>query len=204
MKGMIKLALTLAAFAAVACAGLAVVYTQTKDSIEANKGAKTQAALKEVFPAAERFVEVDVAGLESLAAEDARYKGMAVLAAYRAELQGGRLGYAVRVGGNGYASGMELLAGYANDQKVARVSILRNNDTPGLGKEAGSAKPVDKERGLSFLGQFEGRSASEAFEAKKDVIAISASTITSKAVASMVKLAGKAAQALAARDGGAK
>jgi electron transport complex protein RnfG len=67
---------------------------------------------------------------------------------------------------------------------------MEHSETPGLGANAASHKYfVDKENGVTFHGQFIGKSVDHPFEVKNDVAAITASTITSKAVASSVKAA---------------
>jgi electron transport complex protein RnfG len=76
------------------------------------------------------------------------------------------------------------------------VRVLANTDTPGLG--ANSASPtyfVDKVKKVTFPGQFAGKPLSDSFEVKKDIEAITAATITSKALAKIVKAAGDAAGA---------
>ncbi len=51
-KDMVKLGITLALFASLACASLAVVYSFTKESIEKQSEMQLTASLKEVFPEA--------------------------------------------------------------------------------------------------------------------------------------------------------
>jgi electron transport complex protein RnfG len=74
------------------------------------------------------------------------------------------------------------------------VKILEHQDTPGLGANAASPTYyVDKAAKLTFYGKFAGKPVSDPFVAKEDVAAITASTITSRAVSSVVKAAGTAA-----------
>jgi len=54
---------------------------------------------------------------------------------------------------------------------------------------------VDRARGIHFYDQFAGKVVSDPFVPKSDVIAITAATITSRAVAASVKAAGEAALA---------
>ena len=54
---------------------------------------------------------------------------------------------------------------------------------------------MDKTSKTTFPGQFSGKPVTDAFEVKKDVVAITASTITSKALTNMVKQAGAAGAA---------
>ena len=55
MKQILKLGLTLAAFAVVSCLALAVVNNFTAPVIEKNNAAKTSAGLTVVFPQADSF-----------------------------------------------------------------------------------------------------------------------------------------------------
>jgi electron transport complex protein RnfG len=52
---------------------------------------------------------------------------------------------------------------------------------------------VDKAAGITFYGQFVGKSVTDPFEAKNDVTAITASTITSQAISRVVRASGTAA-----------
>jgi electron transport complex protein RnfG len=64
---------------------------------------------------------------------------------------------------------------------------------------------VDKAAGKTFYGQFAGKSVNDPFEAKNDVIAITASTISSRSISAIVKSAGIAGKAwLDTSRGGAK
>jgi Na+-translocating ferredoxin:NAD+ oxidoreductase subunit G len=54
---------------------------------------------------------------------------------------------------------------------------------------------VDRAKGIHFYDQFAGKAVSDPFVPKGDVIAITAATITSRAVAASVKAAGEAALA---------
>jgi len=71
---------------------------------------------------------------------------------------------------------------------------MEHSDTPGLGANAASPSYyVDRAKGITFYGQFAGKSVTDPFAVKGDVAAITASTITSRAVTSAVKAAGQAA-----------
>jgi hypothetical protein len=61
---------------------------------------------------------------------------------------------------------------------------------------------VDRVRGITFYGQFKDKSTADPFEVKGDVQALTASTVTSKAVADSVKAAGTAAAAWFASQAG--
>jgi electron transport complex protein RnfG len=85
------------------------------------------------------------------------------------------------------------MVGVSRDNFITGVKILEHSDTPGLGANAASPSYfVDRAKGITFYGQFAGKKISDPFEVKKDVAAITASTITSRAVSNSVKAAGLA------------
>jgi electron transport complex protein RnfG len=197
-KTMLKLGLTLALFAGVACAGLSVVYSLTKQTIDAQQSKDLNAALQEIFPGADQFDEITA----SLSSPDPR---ILIGNAYAIKKGGTLAGIAVKAAGPSYGGSAVILSGFTPDKKVAKVVILELLDTPGLG--ANAANPnyfVDKPNKITFPGQFEGKSIADAFEVKADVEAITASTITSRAIAEIIKTSGDAAAAYLDRTGGAR
>ncbi|HOX32915.1 MAG TPA: FMN-binding protein [Spirochaetales bacterium] len=196
IKQFAKLGLILAAFAGVACAGLAVVYVATKDQIAANAGKQLNESLKDLFAEAEEFAP------ESLESPD---PAVAFQAAYVARRGGSPLGIAIKASGPSYGGDSVLLVGVGLDRRLVGVRVLENKDTPGLGANAASPTSyVDKAAKTTFPGQFAGKPISEAFEVKKDVQAITASTITSRALTKIVKAAGGAAGSWLERLAGGK
>jgi electron transport complex protein RnfG len=199
MKNMVKLGFIMAVYATVACVSLAFVYTGTQKVIAERQKADLEAALKDLFPQGEAFEEVT--GTLQNSDSSISFKNEYVIK------QGGApIGMAVRAVGASYGGPVTVLVGVGTDGKIAGVKVLENKDTPGLG--ANAANPsyfVDRASGITFYGQFKGKSLSDPFEVKGDVIAITASTITSKAVTRVVKTAGQAAGTwLAAQTGGSK
>lgn len=189
MKNMLKLGLVLACFAAAACVGLALVYNGTKEIIAQRSQADLEAALKDLFPRADVFS--DITG------EIASPQSTVIFGSQYAIKQGDvLLGTAIRASGPSYGGLITVLVGVKADGRIAGVKILEHQDTPGLGANAASASYfVDKAAKLTFYGQFAGKPVTDPFEAKEDVAAITASTITSRAVASLVKASGTAAAA---------
>ncbi len=189
MKNMLKLGLILAAYAMAACVGLAFVYAGTLSVIEKRQKADLEMALKDLFPAAEDFKELDgelVSGDPSVAFESQ----------YLVLASGQTLGIAIRATGASYGGRIAILTGIGVDRRIGGVKILDNKDTPGLGANAASPTYfVDREKGLTFYGQFAGKAISAPFRVKEDVDAITASTITSKAVTGVVKASALAAGA---------
>jgi electron transport complex protein RnfG len=199
-SGMLKLGLILACFAAAACVMLAFVYSGTKEIIEKRALADLEHSLKDLFPGADAFNET--AGIQSPDASVAIEKGYEVLRG------GKRIGAALRLSRASYGGPVKILAGIGIDGTIAGVRILEHSDTPGLGANAASSSYfVDRAKDLTIYGQFAGKAVQDPFEVKKDVAAITASTITSRAIADAVKAAGLGAAAWfkgAAADSSAK
>jgi electron transport complex protein RnfG len=113
---------------------------------------------------------------------------------YRVLKDGNIIGVAFRTVRGSYGGPLKMLVGIRADGKISGVKILEHQDTPGLGANAASASYyVDRAAGITFYGQFAGKAVSDPFEVKNDVAAITASTITSRAVSDAVKAAGTGA-----------
>ena len=188
MREMLKLGLVLAVVSAVTGGGLAAVNTAVKATIDENNRLEAVRKRQEVFPAAKDFEVRTVDGSEVFLAKDAA---------------GAPLGTVVTAGPRGYAGPIGMTIGIAPDGTVAGLAIskLDQAETPGLGVKVTLA---------AFRGQFRGKDAG-AVRLKKDggtVDAITAATISSRAVANGVRDAlewyrAHAAQiAGRARDGG--
>jgi len=186
IAGMVKLGCTLAVYAAVACVMLAFVYTGTKKIIDDRVEADQQAALKDIFPEANSFEPV-----EGVASPDS---SVSIINAYLAKRDGAVAGMALKVSRAGYSGPIVLVTGVSVDKRVTGVKIMELSDTPGLGANAASPTYfIDRAREITFYGQFKGKGVSDPFVVKDDIAAITASTITSRAVTAAVKAAGQAA-----------
>jgi len=196
IAGMFKLGAVLAVYAGVACVMLAFVYAGTSKIIAARTEADQMAALKEIFPDADEFVEI----AEGVTSPD---PSVTIKSAYLARRNGKTAGMALKVSRAGYSGPITLIAGVGVDRRITGVKIMEHSDTPGLGANAASPSYyTDRANGITFYGQFAGKSADDPFSVKGDVAAITASTITSRAVASAVKAAGQAAVRRLADGGG--
>ncbi|MDR0302887.1 MAG: FMN-binding protein [Treponema sp.] len=185
IKGMIKLGAILAAFAVVACVMLAFVYDGTSAIIAQRQQDDLDAALKELFPDAGRFEKID-----GLASHD---NTVTIEESYAAYKNDKIMGAALRVSRSSYSGLIISMVGVTASGHITGVKILEHSDTPGLGANAASPSYfVDRPNAITFYGQFAGKHAKEPFDVKDDVIAITASTITSHAVSSSVKAAGLA------------
>jgi electron transport complex protein RnfG len=186
LAGMIKLGCTLAVYAAVACVMLAFVYTGTKKIIDNRVEADQKAALKDIFPEADSFEPA-----ENVASPD---PSVSIINAYAAKKDGTTAGMALRVSRASYSGPVVLLVGVSVDKRITGVKIMELSDTPGLGANAASpAYFIDRAREITFYGQFKGKSVADPFAVKDDIVSITASTITSRAVTAAVKAAGQAA-----------
>jgi len=188
IAGMLRLGLILAIFATAACVMLAFVYTGTAAIIEQRHEADLRAAQKEIFPDADSFEPA--VGIESPDAS------VTIGDAYTAIRNGEPVGAVLQLSHAGYSGPIEIMAGVSIDGIITGVKIMEHSDTPGLGANAASPSYfVDRANGITFYGQFAGKSVHDPFEVKGDVVAITASTITSRAVAVTVKAAGIAVTA---------
>lgn len=199
MKNMVKLGFIMAVYATVACVSLAFVYTGTQKIIAERQKADLEAALKDLFPQGESFEEIS--GTLQSPNTSVTFKNEYLIK--QADVP---IGMAVRAVGASYGGPVTVLVGVGIDGTIAGVKVLENKDTPGLG--ANAANPsyfVDRSSGITFYDQFKGKSLKDPFEVKGDVIAITASTITSKAITTVVKTAGQTAGTwLAAQTGVSK
>ncbi|MDR0487333.1 MAG: RnfABCDGE type electron transport complex subunit G [Treponema sp.] len=186
--GMAKLGLVLAIFAAAACVMLAFVYNGTQAVIAQRQQSDLQAALKDLFPDADNFEKID-----SLQSPDVT---VTIENAYAALKNGNAVGAALRLSRASYGGAIKTMTGVSADGRITGVKIMEHSDTPGLGANAASPKYyVDRANLITFYGQFAGKNVIDPFRAKDDVAAITASTVTSQAVASSVKAAGIAVTA---------
>jgi electron transport complex protein RnfG len=186
MKGILKLGIILTLYATESCVGLAFVYSGTKTVIEQRTQADLEAALKELFPDADGFGSLEGA-IKS--ADPAVSFGKE----YEVRQGGSVIGVAITATGSSYGGPATVLIGVDTGGKISGVKIMDLSDTPGLGANASSPKYfVDKAAGKTFYGQFAGKSVDDPFEAKNDVIAITASTVSSRSISAIVKSAGVA------------
>ena len=156
---------------------LAVVYQVTDPIIRASAAEEQKLALKKVLPDADAFDSV-------LTTEKLSEKGIpvpaTVSAVYRGTASGQFAGYAVSVAPKGYGGKIVLIAGIGPDGAIKGVTLVSQNETPGLGTRA--KDPV-------FLGKYAGLSAGDglqvvkkASDRKGDIQALSGATVTSRAV----------------------
>jgi electron transport complex protein RnfG len=179
---MLKFGAILAAFSTCACVMLAFVYSGTSAIIAHKQQADLEAAIMELFPIGDEFKEVS-----DIKSPDPT---VTIESAYVILDHGNILGVAVSLSRASYSGAIKTMVGVSVDGTITGVKILEHSDTPGLGANAASPKYfVDRARGVTFYGQFTGKKYSDPFEVKNDVMVITASTITSRAVSASVKAA---------------
>jgi electron transport complex protein RnfG len=183
-------------YSVAACVGLAFVYSGTKETIAQRTQADLEAALKELFPGADDFEEISGAAVSP-------DPGVSFEKEY-AVRQGGRLvGAALRARGGSYGGPIIVLVGVNAGGTISRIKIMEHTDTPGLGANAASGDYfIDQDGTTTFYGQFTGKAAADPFEVKDDVAALTAATITSRAVARVVKASADAALEWLGKNGG--
>jgi electron transport complex protein RnfG len=187
-SGMLKLGFTLAMFASMSCVMLAFVYNATSSIISQRQQASLEKTLKELFPDADNFEKID-----EITSPDT---AVTVENAYAAMKNNEPIGAALSLSRAGYSGPIKTMVGVTSSGFISGVKILEHSDTPGLGANAASPKYfVDRANGITFYGQFTGKKITDPFLVKEDIVAITASTITSRAVSSSVKAAGIAVNA---------
>lgn len=170
MRDILKIALRLLVIMLVAGLCLGATYAVTKDPIAAQQLAQAEAARKAVLPDAASFEEVQLTDPGSITA---CYRGI--------DASGSPCGYAFSVDAKGFGGTVGLTVGVA-DGTITGVRVGSHAETPGLG-----AKAADE----AFYGQFTGKSGQlnvtkTGATSDQDINAITAATITSKAVTGAV------------------
>ena len=182
MKDMLKLGFILAFYATAACVGLAFVYKGTETVIAEREASELEASLRELFPQSDSF-EPPPAGCGT-----SSNPAMVFNSSYLMKRGGDVIGIAISASISSYGGPLTALVGVGADNKITRVKILSHSDTPGLGANAASSSYfVDKTKKITFTDQFSQKSVQDPFEVNNDIIAITASTITSRAVSTLVK-----------------
>jgi electron transport complex protein RnfG len=166
MKGLPRLVLVLFLVCGIAAGALSFVNAATKERIAGFARQEREEALKQVFPAAEEFREV-LPGRQ-----------------WEALAGGAGVGHVFAASIQGYSGPILSFFGLDAGSAVTGVKVLTHSETPGLGARITEEK---------FLKQFRGRSAAEIALRRDDprgqVDAITAATISSRAVAASLRSA---------------
>ncbi len=138
MKKMIQLTLTLTAIAAIAGVSIASIYDKTKDVISEQKQANLDSALESLFPNGSSI------SADSLTLEDGSQIRYWVAERTDLTLEESSLdstsspiiGYAIEGGSYGYSSVVKCITAVSANGTVLGLSILSQEETPGLGSRA--------------------------------------------------------------------
>jgi len=180
-KVVFKLGLILFVISAVAACALALTNYVTAGTIEEMNIQANTVARQEVLPDATEFEEVPVEDVAKIAAEIGMEAPEELLEVYTGTKNGEVVGYTVKTGPtSGYSGEVQVLTGISSDGIITGITIIKHNETPGLGALATG----------EWNDQFTGKSAAEelvvvkgtAKEGSNEIQAITGSTITSRAV----------------------
>ena len=141
---------------------LGFVNAKTADVIVSNNLIKLNNAMQSVMP--------DTQTSLVYTPEDSIVTGV-----YEAQKDGALVGYCITAEPIGYGGAVSLMVGVGLDQKITKIIIIKQTETPGLGAKAGDEP---------FSGQFVGKSAGITLNGTDDnsIDAMSGATITSRAV----------------------
>ncbi|MEG0075235.1 MAG: RnfABCDGE type electron transport complex subunit G [Eubacterium sp.] len=186
-KNVIRLALILFIITAVASTLLALTNFVTKDIIAERNDQANTVARQAVLQDADKFEQVDA--IENLAKTALPTDYESIAEAYIGYKGDKIVGYTIKTTPSGYGGEVEILTGISINGKVTGITILNQNETPGLG--AKSTDPV-------FQEQFKDKDAKKEITVVKggtasdnQIVAITGATITSKAVATGVNYSEK-------------
>lgn len=167
-KDIIVPTIALFIFCLVATALLAGTNMITKDKIAENAVQTEIQSRKLVLPEGETYSEVTTFD-----------GGVTYCVGYDSE--GNEVGYVFTAGAKGYGGTVTVMAGYDSEGKLSGVEILSHAETPGLG--ANAVKPDFKNR---FIGKSGILAVDKNSNEGQSIQAITAATITSKAVVNAV------------------
>lgn len=180
-KVVFKLGIILFVISAVAACALALTNYVTAGTIEEMNVKANTVARQEVLPDAKEFEEVPVDDVAKIAKEISMETPEELLEIYIGTNNGEVVGYTVKTGPtSGYSGEVQVLTGISSDGVISGITIIKHNETPGLGALATG----------EWNDQFTGKSAAEelvvvkgsAKEGSNEIQAITGSTITSRAV----------------------
>ena len=187
MKNAVRFAIILGVISAITGLALAVVFQITNPIIQAQNEKELQDGLREIFPGDYEFVKLDkpITSLDQTVQISDSFL-------VKDKISHNDIGMVVTVTVPGSQAAIKMLVGAKSDGTVSGVKILQMNETAGLGANADNPNYfVDKKNKITFLGQFIGRNAvKDKLAPKEDIIAMTGATVTSRAVANGVKVAG--------------
>lgn len=188
MKTPVKFMITLGIVGVITGFALALVYKVTLPIIQSQDLKALQSGLESIFPGDNDFEKLST----PLQSPDQTIK---IGDAYVVKQNETTVGLVITVTTPGSQAPITLLIGVRKDGTISGVRVISMSETAGLGANADNPNYfVDKERKITFLGQFVGKNPNtDPFIAKQDIISITGATITSTAISNGVKIGGKAA-----------
>ncbi len=165
MGKIIKITLSLLIICAVTSGLVAAVYGLTYDAIMESTARAKQEAVESIFSGSDNVVD---------RTSELTYKPNNTNSVFQVEAQGEVIGYAVDIVTAGFGGDINLMVGFDTELNVAGVSVISQNETPGLGANI---------KNQSFLDTFVNIKGGEVV-INSNVDALTGATISSKAVAS--------------------
>jgi electron transport complex protein RnfG len=186
MKSLMKFTITLGVLGVIVGLLLITVYRITLPVINSQDLKALNEGLASVFPGNNTFEKLN----KTLKSPD---QTITIGDSYEVKNSGNIIGLVVTVSSPGSQAPIKMLVGVKKDGNISGVKILSMSETPGLGANADNPTYfVNKDKKLTFLGQFTGKNVEkDAFVPKQDIVALTGATITSNAVSKGVKIAGE-------------
>lgn len=171
MKEIVRLSMVLAIVGCLAGMALSSVYSLTRQQILLQEQKAIFTAQKALFPEAEEFkpLEMEAQAIGSVWVDRA-YEALDADKQVKGLLVNART--------PGYGGMIVFVVGFDLEKQLRGVQVTSQSETPGLGANVTKG---------TFLDQFINKSIQDAFEVKNDVKAITASTITTKALVEGIK-----------------
>lgn len=170
----LNMVLSLVLIAVVAAAGLAGIYSLTKEKIDDQQNQKRQAAIREVvLPNAEATVEIQITS--DTIREEENGKQWVI---HNIHQDGQFIGAAVETSGTGFGGEQKLMIGFNPEGEIINYTVLEHQETPGLGDKISNWFKTEKGNQ-----DIRGRKGGELLVKQDggDVDAITAATISSRA-----------------------
>ncbi len=165
MNKIIKPGIVLCVICVVASLILSVAYKTTAGPIAVQEEKIKNEAMLEVLPDAKTFEEIEVTN-DTVSSAFVGKDGDTVI------------GYAIFTNPKGYAPVINMLTGVDPNGVVTGVSIINNEETPGLG--ANATEPVFRDQYKGKSGEINVTKTAPAGE--NEIVAITSATITSRGV----------------------
>jgi len=181
-KNVFKLGFILLVITAVAACLLALTNYVTAGTIEQLNLNTNKAARQQVLTEATDFEQVPGDKLATIGTAIGLKNSKELVEAYIGTTDGNIVGYTVKTAPtSGYSGEIQILTGISTDGVIKGITILKQNETPGLGVKATLPTFKDQYNGKSALKEITVVKSKPA-AGSNEIQAITGATITSKAV----------------------